>query len=228
MELRQVRLAFRAALPIILGYLALGLPCGILGAATGMNVWMVLILSVVMYSGSGQYMIAGMFLAGTPLVSLCASVSLVNTRQLLYGSALAPYFDGVGKPALTWFAATVTDESFGVNLNRFMGGGWTPRQAQLVNTFSHLSWIAANVTGVLLGTWLVIDTAIASFAMTSIFLCLLLMQRFTKSHVLAAVVAVAGVVVCKLCALSGTAILVGALAGVVAGTLAHGRLGEGD
>lgn len=227
--MRQVRRAFAAASPIMLGYLALGLPCGILGAAAGMDVWQVLTLSLLMYSGSGQYMIAGMFLAGIPVVSLSASVSLVNTRQMLYGSALAPYFEGVGKGALIWFAATVTDESFGVNLNRFLGGNWTPRQAQLVNTFSHCSWVVANVAGVLLGTWLVIDTAIASFAMTSIFLCLFLMQRFTASHIIATCVAVVGVVVCKLCALSGTAILIGALAGVVAGSLAHlrGRRGRG-
>ena len=219
--------SFRAALPVVLGYVALGIPCGILGARAGMDIWMVVILSVFLYSGSGQYMIAGMYLSGVPLLSLALSASLVNSRQLLYSSALSPFFSRVGKGRIFWFSATVTDESFGINLDRFLKGGWKPQRAQLVNTFSHCSWIASNVVGVLLGSWLVFDTAIASFAMTSIFLCLFLMHRFTKSHLLAAAVSVAVVVVCKLCGLSGLAILLGSLVGVVVGALSFSRLGEG-
>jgi 4-azaleucine resistance transporter AzlC len=227
MDRRDVRQALRAALPIVLGYVALGLPCGILGAKAGMNVIMVAVLSVLLYSGSGQYMIAGMFIAGVDPITLSLSVSLVNSRQLLYGSALSPFFEDIEKGKLTFFAATVTDESFGINLDRFLAGGWKPAQAQLVNTFSHCSWIASNVVGVLIGTWLVIDTSIASFAMTSIFLCLLLMQRFSKSHVLAMVVSVVGVVVCKLCGISGLAVLVGAVAGVAVGAFLGSRLEGG-
>lgn len=221
MNRRQLIQAIKAALPIGLGYIALGLPCGILGAAAGMNVLEVLILSVIMYSGSGQYMIPNMFMAGVPVYSLSATVTLVSSRQLLYGSALSPFFKGVDKLRLFWFAATVTDESFGVNLARFQMGKWTPAQAQTVNTFSHTFWTLSNVVGVLIGTWLVIDTAIASFAMTSIFMCLLLMQKFSADKVVAVAVAVAGVVVCKLIGLEGLAILIGAVLGVVAGMAVH-------
>lgn len=224
---REVQAAFREALPIIVGYIALGLPCGILGAAADMNMLQILLLSVFMYSGSGQYMIPGMYLAGVPLLTLSASVSLVSTRQMLYSSAFAPFLENVGKARLIWYAATVTDESFGVNLNKFLDGGWTPLQAQLLNTFSHFAWIIANVIGALLGAWLVIDTAIASFAMTSIFLCLLLIQRFTKSHVIAAMVSAVVVVLCKLTVLSNMAILIGAVAGVAVGSFAHKHLGKG-
>jgi 4-azaleucine resistance transporter AzlC len=225
---KEAKAAFREALPIIVGYIALGLPCGILGAAADMSVLQILLLSVFMYSGSGQYMIPGMYLAGVPLLTLSASVSLVSTRQMLYSSAFAPYLEDVSKTRLIWYAATVTDESFGVNLNKFLDGGWTPLQAQLLNTFSHLSWIAANVVGALLGAWLVIDTAIASFAMTSIFLCLFLIQRFTRSHVIASIVSIVVVVLCKLTVLSNMAILIGAIAGVAAGSFAHTHLGGGS
>lgn len=192
-----------------------------------MNVLQILMLSVLMYSGSGQYMIAGMFLAGVPIASLSTSVTLVSSRQLLYGSALAPFFIDVKKGWIALFAATVTDESFGVNMSRFAAGRWTPAQAQAVNTFSHLFWIASNVAGALIGAWLVIDTSIAAFAMTSIFLCLLMMRSFNASQVLAALVAVAGVVACKYLGFGGIAILIGAVLGVVAGMLAR-RLNKDD
>lgn len=211
--------AFRASLPIVIGYVALGVPCGILGAAVGMGLFQVLLLSVLMYSGSGQYMIPNMFLAGVPMASISATVTLVSSRHLLYGSALSPYFQGVSKLRLVFFAATVTDESFGVNLMRFQTGRWTPVQAQAVNTFSHMSWIISNALGVLLGAWLMIDTSIAAFAMTAIFLCLLFMQKFSFSHVAAAVMSVIGVIICKLVGLEGVAILVGALSGILMGVI---------
>ncbi|NTU90209.1 MAG: branched-chain amino acid ABC transporter permease, partial [Actinobacteria bacterium] len=214
MKREEFARAFRVSLPICIGYVALGIPCGVLGAAAGMTLAQVCILSLLMYSGSGQYMIAGMYLGGVPISSLSASVSLVSSRQLLYGSALSPYFAGVKKRYLTLFAATVTDESFGVNLARFQMGPWSPGQAQAVNSFSHTSWVLSNLIGALLGSWLVFDTSIAAFAMTSIFLCLFMVQKFTANHVIAAVVAIAGVLACKLAGFSGLAIIVGALLGV--------------
>ena len=221
MDRRLLIQAVKAALPIGLGYIALGLPSGILCAVAGMNVLEVFALALIMYSGSGQYMIPNMFMAGVPTLTLSATVTLVSSRQLLYGSALSPFFAGVNKLRLFWFASTVTDESFGVNLARFQMGKWTPAQAQAVNTFSHFFWTASNVAGVLIGSWLVIDTAIASFAMTSIFLCLLLMQKFSPDKVVAVAVSVAGVVLFKVIGLSGLAILCGALLGVAAGMLVH-------
>ena len=46
--------AFQAAWPIVLGYIVLGIPCGILGVAAGMDVWMIAIMSLLFYSGAGQ------------------------------------------------------------------------------------------------------------------------------------------------------------------------------
>ena len=75
-----------------------------------------------------------MWLAGAPLYSVIASVSFVNTRQMLYSAAFSPYFSDVGKPLAFFFSATVTDESFGVSLDKFVTDGtWTPRRALLVN-----------------------------------------------------------------------------------------------
>ena len=53
-EVREAfKRALKPALPIIAGYIVLGLPCGILSATAGMSWWMVAILSIVFYSGAG-------------------------------------------------------------------------------------------------------------------------------------------------------------------------------
>ena len=187
----HIRQSFSAALPIMLGYVAIGVPCGILSASIGMNELQVFLLSAVFYSGAGQFMIPNMWLAGSPLASIIASVSLVNTRQMLYG----------------------------VNTAKFEEGGWSVGRATLVNLLSQSSWALSNVAGVLVGNAVGIPLAIASFAMTSIFICLLVTQKVTPANVVAAAFAILGVYTCKTIGLSGPAILVGALVGVMAALL---------
>lgn len=200
----------------MLGYVAIGIPCGILENSIGMNWLQATIFSFLFYSGAGQFMIPNMWLAGSPLASIVASVSLVNTRQMLYSASFAPMCKNESKPLSFLFAATVTDESFGVNMQQFAIGNWSVVNATWVNLLSCTSWALSNTVGVLIGSAIGIPLAIASFAMTSIFICLLATQKMSRENVTAIVVAMVGVFVCKLVGLGGAAILIGALCGVAA------------
>lgn len=216
---RRVAAVFKVALPIMIGYVVLGLPAGILCQQAGMTVFQTFILVLAMYSGAGQYMIPNMLLAGSPIASICASVALINTRQMLYASSLAPFFKGVRKGLATLFAGTVTDESFGVNLMHLTTGNWSAWQATGVNLMSFSTWVASVTIGAAIGAAIGIPTAIASFAMTSIFICLLASQRFDRSKTVAALASVVGVVACKLVGLAGGAIFIGAVIGIAIGML---------
>ena len=116
--LKVLRTALPVALPIMLGYVAIGIPCGVMAAEVGVGPAAAFLVSATFYSGAGQFMMSSLALAGTPVASMVASVALVSTRQLLYSAALAPYLARAPKPLAALFAATVTDESFGVNLDR--------------------------------------------------------------------------------------------------------------
>ena len=212
--------SFSAALPVILGYVAIGIPCGIMEQQIGMNALMAFAMSVTFYSGAGQFMIPGMWLAGAPLASIIASVSFVNTRQMLYSTAFSPFFQKASKLLTFVFSATVTDESFGVNMQRFVDGKWTCLHATLVNLCCMMSWAVSNAVGVLVGSALSIPTAIAAFAMTSIFICLLVGQRKTRVNAVTVAASMAGVVFFKSVGLTGPAILLGACVGVGCGMAA--------
>ena len=218
--------AFHEALPIILGYVAIGIPCGILSASIGMNALQVLLMGVLFYSGAGQFMIPNMWLAGSPIGAIIASVSLVNTRQMLYSASFAPWCANAPKRLSFLFAATVTDESFGVNMNKFLAGGWTVRESTLVNLMSQTSWTLSCVLGVLVGNAIGIPLSIAAFAMTSIFICLLATQKISAANIVAAVFAMVGVFVCKCVGLAGPAILIGAIVGVAC-AIVFSRVKEG-
>ena len=210
----HIRQSFSAALPIMLGYVAIGLPCGILETSIGLSWLQALAMSIVFYSGAGQFMIPNMYLAASPLTSIIMSVSFVNTRQMLYSASLAPFCQDEGRLRSFFFAATVTDESYGVNIERFREGGWDVARALMANLFSCSSWAVSNAVGVLIGDAIGVPLAIASFAMTSIFICLLVTQRWNVTAAVAAAASAVGVFACKCAGLSGPAILLGAVFGV--------------
>ncbi len=214
--------AFRAALPIILGYAAIGIPCGILCASIGMNALQVFIMCVLFYSGAGQFMIPNMWLSASPIASIVLSVSMVNTRQMLYSASLSRYCQNISRGLAFLFAATVTDESFGVNTGKWEAGAWDVRRATFVNLFSQSSWTIFNVLGVFVGGAISVPLAIASFAMTAIFICLAATQKMTPENMCAIAFAFAGVYVAKVCGLGGFSIVAGAILGVVAALVLSG------
>ena len=215
----EIKDALITAFPIMAGYVGIGLPCGIMEQQIGLEPWQAFLFCYMFYSGAGQFMIPGMWLAGAPIATIIASVSAVNTRQILYSASLSKYCQQASKRLSFFFSAGVTDESFGVNIARFEAGEWKVSQALLVNFFSCTSWAVANLLGALLGEMVSIPVAVGSFAMTSIFICLLCTQRFDKTNAIVVVASIIGVIFCKLVGLSGPAIILGALIGIVAGLL---------
>lgn len=151
MQDHRARMGIAAAIPICVGYVPLGLACGIVAAKAGLNLLQVALLSVFLYAGSGQFMISSMFASGASPLSIGVSVAMVNMRHLLYGSALAKYFFGERRLHAALFAAELTDEAFGVNMGRFQQGNWTPHSARFANTTAHLTWILSNCLGVVVG-----------------------------------------------------------------------------
>ncbi|MFR5091621.1 MAG: AzlC family ABC transporter permease [Adlercreutzia equolifaciens] len=111
--------AFSAAVPIMLGYVAIGLPCGILGNTIGLNPCRWRFCPSFCTRAPASCMIPNMFLAGSSVAAITASVSLVNTRQMLLRRLLRAPVRCKPRWLAALFAASVTDESYGVNTARF-------------------------------------------------------------------------------------------------------------
>ena len=83
--------------PVMLTYVAIGAPCGMIMAQTGMEPWMVFALSSTFVTGSGQFMICNLWLAGVPAASIVASVAAISSRFALYSASIAPHLRGASK-----------------------------------------------------------------------------------------------------------------------------------
>lgn len=87
---RRLAHVFPHALPVVLAYLVIGIPCGVLEAQIGFGPLLALAFSSTFYTGAGQFVLPQMVLAGMPLPTTIASIVLVSSRQLLYSAGLAP------------------------------------------------------------------------------------------------------------------------------------------
>ena len=209
----------------MLSYVAVGLPCGVLSAKAGMTPLMAGVLSATYLSGGGQFMISNLWMAGTPIVSILASVAAISTRFALYSASLAPHLKRFDKRESLAVTCCFSEEAYGITLSKLAAGpSWTAAHALTLNLTLLVTWTASVVAGAFIGGAVDIPTALASFAMTSLFIYLLWTQPHKPSNGFAAIMAAAAVVVCKWGGLSGAAVPVAALAGVAAGLASQAAL----
>lgn len=215
----------KTAWPIMLSYIAVGLACGVLSARAGMAWWMVALISCTYFSGSGQFMMANLWLAGVPAPSIAASVAAISSRFALYSASFAPYLKDTSRAEALAVSGTLIEEGYGISLGKLAAGDdWGPREAAAVNVVLILTWTLFTVAGALIGSVLSIPTGVAGFVCTSLFIYLLASQRATSGNIVAAVAAFIVAAVAKCAGLASVAVLVATVAGVIAALISAGLL----
>ena len=205
----------RTVWPVMLTYVAIGAPCGMIMGQTGMEPWMVFALSSTFVTASGQFMICNLWLAGVPAPSIIASVAAISSRFALYSASLAPHLAGASKRQTLAVTGTLTEEAYGISLAKLVGGdGWGPKEAFALNAILIATWGVACTAGAVAGTAVDVPTAIAGFVCTSLFICLLFSQRLSRGNVVAAVSGAVSVAMFKFLGLANIAVPASVVVGV--------------
>jgi len=171
--------ALNAALPVWLGYAAVGIPFGVLAAKQGLTPLMIALMSAIVFAGSSQFIAVSMFGAGAGMLSIIITTFFVNLRHVLMSSALALHLKGHSRWLLSLYAYGVTDESFAVNLTRFTQGDWDIRRALFVNHSANIVWCISTVAGGYVGAVIPEGALGIDYALTAMFLALLVLQTTT-------------------------------------------------
>ncbi len=79
-------------MPTVFGYIGIGAAFGMIGHSAGFSAWVILLLSLIVYAGSAQFIIITMLAVHSPLLSIVLSVFLVNSRIILMSMTTASYF----------------------------------------------------------------------------------------------------------------------------------------
>lgn len=191
-----VKTAFIKTLPVMAGYMVLGFGFGIITMEAGYGFLVALLMSVLIYAGSMQYVLVSLLTGGASLVSCAVTTLMVNARHLFYGVSMAAKYKNAGrkKPYLMF---ALTDETYSLVCRGDCPEGTDFHTFSLiVSAMNHSYWIAGTVLGALAGAFVHINFAGVDFAMTALFITVFVDQwKSTKNHL----PALAGVVSSGLC-----------------------------
>jgi len=175
-KLLTFKLAFQTTLPVLCGYLAIGIAFGLLLKNAGYPWPLALLMSVVIYAGAGQYLAVNFFIANASFIEVATVIFLVNFRHMLYGLSLFDKFNLTGrlKPYMIF---SLTDETYALLTSvKDPEGIDRPRFYFFIAILNQSYWVLGSVIGAVAGGFLTINTKGLDFALTALFIVLLMEQ----------------------------------------------------
>ena len=168
---RALAAAFPVTLPVLMGYLSIGIAFGLMLQGIGYNFIWAFFMSLTIYAGSGQYLAVTLLGSAAGLGTIAVMTLLINFRHLVYGLSMLEKFRGMGWRKL-YMIFSLTDETYALLAGTPAPVGVDPRNFYFsVALLDQLYWIAGSVIGGIAGGMLegVISIEGIDFAMTALF-----------------------------------------------------------
>ena len=195
MTKKTFRRAFKDSLPIMAGYLALGIGYGVLLQSKGFSFWWAILMSVTMFAGSGQYAGVDFMAGGASLLTTAFMTLVINCRHFFYGVSLLDKYRGTGIVKL-YLIFGLTDETYSITATTVLEEGINKKKYYFFLTaLNHSYWITGCILGAVLGMFLPFSSEGIDFAMTALFIVIMVEQWLTNKEHLPAVLGVATTVV---------------------------------
>jgi len=180
---KTIRAAFVSSIPIIAGYIMLGMGFGILLSEKGYGPLWALFMSITMYAGSMQYVAVDLLASGASLINTAIMTLMVNARHIFYGISMVDKYRGAGKKKL-YMVFGLTDENYSL-----LCEAKVPEDVDrhtysfFVTIFDHIYWITGCVLGAVMGTVLPFEFKGVEFVLTALFVAIFTDQWLsTKDH----------------------------------------------
>lgn len=179
-----IRQAFYKSIPVLAGYVVLGIGFGILMRNAGYGVLWAFAMSVFIYAGSMQYIGVGLLAGGASVLATVLTTVMVNARHLFYSISMIDKYRNAGKYK-PFMVFALTDETYSLLCDGKTPDGADPNLYRfLVSLFNHCYWITGSVIGNLLGAVLPFSTVGIEFSMTALFVASFTEQWLTsRDHI---------------------------------------------
>lgn len=185
-------------LPVLAGYLFLGIGFGILLQQAGYGIGWSLSMSVFIYAGSMQYLAVSLLASQAPLLSTLMATLLVNARHLFYGISLLDTYRNTGKKK-PYLIFALTDETYSlVTQKRPPAGISRTTYCFLVSLLDHIYWILGCALGSWVGAVAPINFEGVEFFLTALFVTLFVEQWLSTQNHRPALIGVVTTIVCLL------------------------------
>lgn len=176
MRLNALKKAFPYTIPIFAGFWFLGLAYGIYMNVSGFSFLYPMIMSLVIFGGSLEFVTVSMLLSPFAPVQTFIMALLIQARHIFYGISMLDKFRGMGWKKF-YLIFGLCDETFSINytadIPQDVNKGWFMFWVTLLN---HFYWVSGATIGGLVGSLLKFDTDGISFVMTAMFVVIFLDQ----------------------------------------------------
>ena len=183
MDRKALAAAFPVTLPVLMGYLAIGIAFGLMLQEIGYNFIWAFFMSLTIYAGSGQYLGVTLLSTAAGLGTVAVMTLLINFRHLVYGLSMLEKFRGMGWRKL-YMIFSLTDETYALLSSAQAPVGVDPRNFYFAIALLDQSyWIIGSVIGAVAGALIPVDTKGIDFAMTALFVVIFVEQwKESKCH----------------------------------------------
>lgn len=198
MKKQALKTVFLDTVPVLTGYLFLGIGFGILLNETGYGVLWSFCMGTFIFAGSCQYLALSLLASKASLISAAIATLLVNARHIFYGISLLDTYKGAGKKK-PYLIFALTDETYSlVTQNQPPEGMHRHTYCFLVSLLNHLYWIAGCVLGSLAGAWIPMNFEGVEFVLTALFVTMFVEQWLSSKQHRSALIGAGSTVLCLL------------------------------
>lgn len=189
----SLKKVIKDTLPVMAGYLVIGMGFGIVMHSNGYGIVWAVAMSLFVYAGSMQYAAVGLLTGGASLLTVALTTLAVNARHLFYGLSVAERYKGAGwrKPYMIF---ALTDETYSL----VCLGDPSLDYCFAVSLADQLYWLLGTAFGSVLGQVLPINTEGIDFALTALFLVVFTEQWLNAKEHFPALAGLAASVGCLL------------------------------
>ena len=197
---RSIGKAFRAAfpytIPVMTGYLFLGLAYGVLMGVNGFSFVYPMCTAIFVFGGSLEYLIITLLLSTfAPLQALLVAL-MIQARHLFYGIAMLDRYKGTGLKKL-YLIFALSDETFAVNSSAEIPDDVDKGDFYFcVSLMDQLYWVTGTTLGGLLGAVLPFHTEGLDFVMTAMFAVIFLDRWLKDKHHSPALIGIFSSILC--------------------------------
>ena len=192
---KALKAAFPFTVPVMLGYISVGIAFGLLAEKSGLNFLWALLMSLAIYAGSMQFIAINLIVSGLGLVEIGLMTLFLNIRHLFYGLSFIDRFKTMGRKKL-YMIFSLSDETYsllcaaeapeGINSDQFLFS---------ISLLNQIYWLIGTLLGSMAGNLIKFNTAGIDFAMTALFVVIFIEQwKSFKTHIPAFIGIVATVV----------------------------------
>ncbi len=174
--------ALRASLPVMFGYVPLGMAFGVLFSELGYHWLFATLMGLCIFAGAAQFLAVGLLANGAGLVEIFVTTFLLNSRHLFYGISLLNRMKLRGWRRL-YVIFGLTDETYSLLTSAPLPPGIDPSAFQLrVTALNQLYWVLGCSIGGWLGSRIEFSTAGIEFALPALFMVLAIEQYRNVRH----------------------------------------------